>query len=72
MSQKIKTVKLSFGHHDYSVRDIGERTKMSNLLYRVEEIRDTTEFFPGQTLTKKEVDEVCAAGQWRVTMVGKS
>ena len=72
MTQKIKTLKLSHGAINYSIASLGERHKMENRLYVVEQIGDTTEYIPGQTLTKKEVDVLCASAQWKVTMVNKS
>lgn len=36
--------------------------------YRVEKTVDTTEFWPGQLLTRGEVDELCNSNNWKVTI----
>jgi hypothetical protein len=38
-------------------------------LYRVVRLTDSTEFRPRQTLTKKQVDGLCAAADWKVYVV---
>ena len=71
MSQKIKTLRLTHGYWDESIRDLNERNKMENRTFKVEQVTDTVEFYPGQTLTKKEVDVLCASAQWKVTVVSR-
>ena len=69
MSAKIKTIKLSFPHFDQSI-DIQVADRFSKpQVYRVEQVTNTTEFAPSQQLSKKQVDELCAAIGWQVTIV---
>ncbi|HZP68351.1 MAG TPA: hypothetical protein VFB29_00275 [Pseudolabrys sp.] len=37
--------------------------------YRVEKVTDSVEFHPRQILTKKQVDELCSATGWKVTVI---
>lgn len=63
MSEKTKTVILTDG---YSSGVVGVTDH-----YRVERVTDTTEFHIGQMLPKREVDSLCAARDWKVTIVPK-
>lgn len=38
--------------------------------YKVDKITDSVDFIPGQTTTKKEVEELCASKEWKVTVIG--
>jgi hypothetical protein len=57
---KIKTMTVS---HPWTV--LGDPTKT----FKIEKLTDTTEFAPGSFLSKKEVDELCVARDWKVTIV---
>jgi len=37
--------------------------------YVVQQITDSTDYNPGQSLTKNEVDALCNNGAWKVTIV---
>ena len=65
MSSKTKTITVAWGHFaDAS----GPNTGTPN--YRVTKVTDSTEYHPGQVLTKHEVDSLCASRAWKVTVVG--
>ena len=70
MTTKTKTIKLSHGHAP--VEPAAHRTPEAwekALRYRVEQVTDSTEYRPGQLLERKEVDDLCAASGWKVTVV---
>lgn len=60
---KIKTITLSYPHSD------PEDETRRNFRFRVERITDSVEFGPGDFLKKKQVDELCASAQWKVTSI---
>lgn len=71
MPTKIKTLKLSHGH-----APAGGLSALKNqaeydaaLRYRVEQVTDSVEFRPGQLLSRKEVEDLCASKEWKVTVV---
>lgn len=71
MTQKTKTISLTHGYWDEDIRDLNERGKQANRIYKVERITDSTEFLPGQLLKKKQVDELCSSKEWKVTVTAK-
>jgi hypothetical protein len=56
---KLKTLKLSHPHV----------SQHSSNAYRVEMVTDSVELTPRQLLEKKQVDELCCAKDWRVTII---
>jgi hypothetical protein len=38
--------------------------------WTVEKVTDSLLYNPGQSLTKKEVQDLCEIGKWKVTVVG--
>lgn len=62
MTAKIKTIILSFPHARVESAD------GKPWVYQIEKVTDSTEFGPGSFLEKKEVDELCAARDWKVTV----
>lgn len=52
MSTKIKTIRLIYVSYVFDTQQPG---------WRVEQATDSTEYNPGITLNKKEVDELCGA-----------
>lgn len=67
MATKTKTLRLSFPHlnpkWDPSDKSTGEHC------YRVEQVTDSTSPSVGSFLSGKEVDDFCAANDWKVTVV---
>ncbi len=62
---KIKTILLSYPYPDPD--DATARA----FHFRVERVTDSTEFAPGQFISKKTVDELCASAGWKVTSISK-
>jgi hypothetical protein len=62
MTIKTKTIKLTNGWTQAT-------DTVADTSYRIEQVTDTTEFSPGKMLSKTQVDELCASGHWRVTIV---
>lgn len=60
---KIRTLTVSFGHPD------PHDALNASPLFRVERVTDSVEFVPGQMLSKKEVDVLCASQAWKVTTI---
>jgi hypothetical protein len=61
--KKIKTITLA-----HPIPNPNDREN-KNPLYRVNRLTDSTEFSPRQLLTKKQVDELCVADDWKVYIV---
>lgn len=61
-STKLKTITLLWG--------IPDRDVTGKMNYRVDKITDSTEFAPYQVLKKEQVDELCAAKDWKVIITG--
>jgi hypothetical protein len=59
MKTKLKTLKLSHPHV----------SRQSSNAYRVEMVTDSVELTPYQLLEKKQVDELCCAQDWKVTII---
>lgn len=59
---KIKTIKLSYPHDPLDAPD---------RRWWVLQVTDSTEFAPRTYLSKAEVDELCSAKDWKVTVVGR-
>lgn len=68
---KIKTITVSFPHFDDTFITPQERFSAPQV-YRVEKVTDSTEFAPSLQLTKAQVDELCAARGWKVTIIPAS
>lgn len=68
MANKPKTITLSFPHYDNSKDGVRERSE-SPRVYQVVKVGESTEFNPGEQLSKAQVDELCAAAAWRVSLV---
>ena len=64
---KIKTIKLSDGHSPVKFGTMKE--DRSNGRFRVEQVTDSVEFFTGQFLDRPQVEELCEARDWKVTIV---
>ncbi len=58
---KQKTIALTFPHQNPKEAD------GINSLYQVVRVTDSTEYNPGQMLTKQQVDELCSAKYWTVS-----
>lgn len=61
MATKQKMVVLTYPH---------ENPKTANgvdPLYQVVSVNNSTEYAPGQYLSKREVDELCSASRWTVS-----
>lgn len=75
MKQKMKTLKLTFPHYpnDLQPQNVKDAPMLHERIafYRVESAGNTTEFPPYSYLTKKQVDELCAAAGWTV-IIGPS
>jgi hypothetical protein len=56
---KTKTIKLSHPHV----------SRTSSDAYRVEVVTDSVEYAPRQLLERKEVDSLCEAKDWKVTII---
>lgn len=41
-------------------------SKETSAMYRVSKVADTTEFSPDQFLSRKNVDELCDASDWKI------
>jgi len=41
----------------------------NKLIYRIEQVTDSVEFTPGDFLKKDEVERLCRANNWKVTIV---
>lgn len=63
---KTKTIKLTSTKTMDNSRLDGWRP-----VWRVETVTDSIEFAPGDFLEKNIVDSICAALQWKVTIVGE-
>jgi hypothetical protein len=70
MTTKTKTITLSFPHYD-DTKNMNTSPTRSDAprVYRVEKVTDSTEFEPTRQLSKKQVDELCDAKDWKVTVV---
>ena len=64
---KIKTIKLEATQTMDNKNATGWRT-----VWGVLQVTDSTEYTPGLLLEKASVDELCAAKNWKVTVVGKA
>lgn len=64
MSDKVKTIKVSFPWTGKNT----EPFKMETYEYKILQVTDSVEFYPGQMLCKKQVDELCGAKNWKVTV----
>lgn len=62
MADKIKTITVTAGWGDGTAAGVGRA-------YRIERVTDSTEFTPLAFLSKAQVDELCAAKQWKVTIL---
>lgn len=65
MTTKTKTMKVSYPHINPNVRP-GDPDQWR---YRVEQVTDSTSPTVREFLLKKEVDEYCAARDWKVTII---
>ena len=61
MSSKVKTIVLAYG--------VPHPQKNGVFNYLVEKVTDSTDFAPRQILEKPEVDALCAARDWKVTII---
>lgn len=68
MTTKTKTITLSFPHINQDRNHDPRNNPECNQVYRVDQVTDSTEYNPGQQLTKKQVDELCGATLWKVTI----
>jgi hypothetical protein len=61
MSKKTKTIRLSHPWpHPHSITD---------KMYRVEQVTDSTQHDPGKFLDKTVVEDLCASKDWKVTII---
>jgi hypothetical protein len=59
MSRKTSTIKLTL---------LKDMNPTGGDLWRVDTVTDSTEFNPGSTLKKEQVDTLCASRDWKVTI----
>jgi hypothetical protein len=59
MTTKTKTITVAYGWQIDSVQTG----------FLIEKLTDSTEYYPGQVLTKPQVDSLCANRYWKVTIV---
>lgn len=57
---KMKTIRLT--------RHVADVDRSNSFSYRVVTITDSVEFGPGDVLTKKQVEGLCSAKDWKVTV----
>lgn len=60
---KMKTITLASGYHGSMINEPKQ--------YKVLQITDSTAYLPGDQLTKKMVDSLCEAKDWKVTIKPK-
>ena len=58
---KIATIKLAYGM--YNPKDI------TDPLYQVEQVTDSITYYPGQALSRGEVEHLCQSKMWKVTII---
>lgn len=68
MSNKIKTITLTFGHLNPKA-EVGDK---DIYIYRVEKVTDSVDFSPGDFLTKEKVNEICGWKEWKVAITQNS
>lgn len=71
---KTKTIKLSDGWGPSNPQDINlksEEAWRKACRFRVEQLTETAEFYIGQYLERSEVEQLCAANDWKVTIAAK-
>lgn len=62
MANKLKTISVTPGH-----RSLNDQPN-DPLRYRVERVTNSVEFDPGALITKTQVEELCSAKDWNVTI----
>lgn len=65
---KIKTMTLSYPHLNCDRSHNPKTNPEKNQVWRVDQLTDSTDYLPGQQLHKSQVDELCAARDWKVTI----
>lgn len=67
-------IKLSYPHPnmDRDYNSNADPQGKNRQVYRVEQIDNSTEFVPGQQLTKAQVSELCESSRWDVKQVPAS
>jgi hypothetical protein len=67
---KTKTIHLTYWHHTRDPK--WQHGKPDQYVYQVEKVTNSVEFAPGQQLNKTEVEALCAAPLWNVSVTKKA
>lgn len=59
-----KLIKIGYG-----LRPVAGATFTKANVYEVISVKNTTDHLPGEQLTKEEVDRMCNAQSWEVTLI---
>lgn len=66
MANKIKSITVYPGYAHFDKPETKEGKG-----YKVGKVTDSVEFTPGDIITRQQVDELCSAKDWKVTIINK-